>query len=217
MGRIRRDHTGRVDCILEEVQCFFVDAVDFLPPGGGAIHVPRVGHMANLAVFQELSASPSAIHSINSNIAYGCLPGHKSTASDALQAYLQAELASKYPTWVHVPKELWPPQWHKDPNCKRPMCLLKKSLYGHPESGGHWERHLTKAVVAIGGKPVLNHPSSFWFAEKKLLLTVYVDDLLLSGPQEFHGEFWTELTGAGIRLGDAEDLDRYLGRDHKYF
>ena len=169
-----------------------------------------------IAVFQELSASPSAVHTINANICYGCLPGNKTMAADALQAYLQAKLASKYPTWVHVPKELWPAHWHKR-GYKRPMCLLEKSLYGHPESGGHWEKHLTKALIGLGGEPMKDHPSSYWFAESKLLLTVYVDDLLLSGPSASHSKFWEQLQAAKINIGEPEDLDRYLGRDHKYF
>ena len=168
-----------------------------------------------IAVFQELSASPSAIHSINSNMAYGCLAGHKTTASDALQAYLQAELKTKQPTWVLIPRELWPEDWHAK-GYQKPMCRLVKSLYGHPESGGHWERHLTKSVVGMGGKPVDNHPSSFWFEESRLLLSVYVDDLLLSGPEGNHEGFWQKLQET-IRLGDPEPLERYLGRDHQYF
>ena len=169
-----------------------------------------------IAVFQELSASPSAVHTINANICYGCLPGNKTMAADALQAYLQADLATKHPTWVHIPKELWPKEWHNK-GYKRPMCLLKKSLYGHPESGGHWERHLVKALKGLGGEPIPEHPSSYWFAESKLLLTVYVDDLLLSGPSGNHSKFWERLQAASINIGEPEDLDRYLGRDHKYF
>ena len=167
-----------------------------------------------MAVFQELGASPTAIHIVNSNICYGCLPGNKTTMADAEQAYLQADLKSLHPTWVLIPKEIWPKEWHG--KFVRPMCRLKKSLYGHPESGGHWERHLTEAVLKVGGKPVQNHPSSFWFPESQLLLSVYVDDLLLSGPKENHEGFWTELRKS-IRLGDPESLDRFLGRNHRPF
>ena len=62
-----------------------------------------------------------------------------------------------------------------------------------------------------------DHPSSYWFAESKLLLTVYVDDLLLSGPEANHSKFWERLQAAKIDFGEPEELDRYLGRDHKYF
>ena len=94
------------------------------------------------------------------------------------------------------------------------MCLLERALYGHPESGAHWEQHLESAIKAIGGIVVPNHPSSFWFEDAKLLLTVYVDDLLLSGPSGAHDAFWKDLVGKGIKLDPAESLDRFLGRAH---
>ena len=47
-------------------------------------------------------------------------------------------------------------------------------------------------------------------------MTVYVDDLLLSGPTENHEVLWKRLrTGAhAIHLDDPEELDRFLGRTH---
>jgi len=165
------------------------------------------------AVFQELSASPTTVQAANSNIAYGMLPGNKSTQSDAIRAYVQSLLKGKCQTWVQVPYMLWPKHW-KNQKWRKPMCLLERALYGHPESGGHWERHLEEAIRAINGIPVPNHPSSFSFEESKLLLTVYVDDLLLSGPAEHHEGFWKELIAKGIKLDPAEDLDRFLGRSH---
>ena len=95
------------------------------------------------------------------------------------------------------------------------MCFLRKAIYGYPESGGHWERHLTKAIVALGGEAVPNHPSTFWIPDSKLLLTVYVDDLILSGPSDAHSDFWTKLRAAPINIEDPESLDRFLGRTHR--
>ena len=60
-----------------------------------------------------------------------------------------------------------------------------------------------------------NHPSCFWFAELKLLLIIYVDDLLLAGPSEHHEAFWKKL-GALVTLGPPEPMDRYLGRHHVF-
>jgi len=117
-----------------------------------------------VAVFQELSASPTSVQDANSNIAYGLLPGNKSTVADAVRAYIQSLLKAKHKTWVRVPKELWPPSWHKR-GYKKPYCLLERALYGHPESGGRWERHFTDAVKKIGGVSVSGHPSCFWFQE----------------------------------------------------
>ena len=90
-----------------------------------------------------------------------------------------------------------------------------KALYGHPESGGHWERHLTEAVLRIGGEKIPEHPSSFWFKDWRLVLSVYVDDLLVSGPAEHHEEFWSTLQKkGGVRIEPPEPVDRFLGRKH---
>jgi len=168
-----------------------------------------------VAVFQELSASPTAITTANANIAYGQIPGNKTTQADAVQAYLQSNLKARRKTWVTIPRELWPQAWI-DAGMKRPCCVLQKALYGHPEAGGHWEKHLEAAVEKCGGEAVEGHPSSFWFASERLLLTVYVDDLLLSGPEENHDAFWQRLRHgpAPIDIEDPEPLGRFLGRDH---
>ena len=170
----------------------------------------------NLAVFQELSASPTSIQSANSCLAYGLLPGHSTTQADAIRAYIQSLLGSKCKTWVALPKELWPQSW-KAQQYQKPMVLLVKSLYGHPESGAHWEMHLEKAVKLCGGKPIPGHPSGFWFPKQRCFMTVYVDDLLLSGPTDRHDEIWSALRDpkkGDIRLEDPTPLERFLGRHH---
>ena len=167
------------------------------------------------AIYQELNASPTSIHSANSNLAYGMLPGNATTQADAVRAYVQSTLKSKHDTWVTIPPLLQPKKWRGKYN--RPTCRLIKSLYGHPESGAHWEQHLTAAIRRCGGEPVDMHPSSFYMKDLKLLLTVYVDDLLLSGPAGNHEKFWRLLTDkkvGNIRVEDPEPLDRFLGRKH---
>eukprot|EP00973_Karenia_brevis_P070942 9858274-Karenia_brevis.AAC.1 len=79
------------------------------------------------------------------------------------------------------------------------MCKLVKALYGHPESGAHWQRHLTAAIERCGGKPIHDHPSSFWFPEERIMFTVYIDDLLMSGPSQYHSTIWSRLTDPKIR------------------
>jgi hypothetical protein len=165
------------------------------------------------AIFQEMSSCPTTIHTTNSTIAYGSLPGNACETADAVRAYIQCELKSVHRTWVRIPRELWPASWH-DKGYVAPMCLLVKALYGHPESGGHWEQHLTSAVVAIGGETIPDHPSSFWFPESRALLTVYVDDLMLSGPIGSHAAVWAALRAHPIDIDAPEPLTRFLGRTH---
>ena len=122
------------------------------------------------------------------NLMYGLLPNHKTSTADAIKAYVQSELRSKYPTWIQLPKELWPKQWHG--KFRNPVVLLVKSLYGHPEAGAHWEQHLREIVESLGGEELDGHPSSFFFKSTGLLLSVYVDDLVSSGPEKLRTCDW---------------------------
>ena len=50
------------------------------------------------AVYEELGARPTSVQGLNACLAYGSLPGHSCTAADAVKAYVQAFLKSKYKT-----------------------------------------------------------------------------------------------------------------------
>ena len=133
----------------------------------------------------------------------------KTTQADAIRAYVQTTLKSKHLTYVRIPPALQPASWKG--KYREPYCRLVKALYGHPESRGHWERHLQKALLSCRAKPVQNHPSSFWFATERLLLTIYVVGLLLSGPATFHNPLWRQLSRV-LSFDPPEELDVFLGR-----
>jgi hypothetical protein len=69
-------------------------------------------------------------------------------------------------------------------------------------------------VIAIGGRTVPGHPSSFWWPDTKMLMTVYVDDLLLAGPSDGHKAIWDALSAHPIAIDPPEPLSRFLGRTH---
>ena len=120
-----------------------------------------------LAIYQDLAASPTLITSANANIAYGLFSGHKTTSADAVKAYIQSVLKSEHPTWVELPKELWPASWKDKFN--RPVVRLMKSLYGHPESGAHWQNHFESILKnEMKAQPLEGHQSSYFFPDSKL-------------------------------------------------
>ena len=166
------------------------------------------------AIYQELAASPTSIQAANANIAYGMFPGNKTTTADAVKAYVQSALKSKHPTWIALPPELMPAEWKG--KYRKPMVRLIKSLYGHPESGAHWERHLEDILSReFRAQAVEGHPSSYWMVDTGLLLTVYVDDLVLSGPDAAHSAFWKKLETL-VDVEEVTSLERFLGRHHEF-
>ena len=131
------------------------------------------------AVYQELGANPTSVQGLNNCLAYGALQGHATTTADAIKAYVQALLKSKHQTWIELPPELRPKWWRE--KFARPVVLLLRALYGHPDAGGLWEQHLAHIIRGLGGKEVPEFPGNYWFPQRRLLLSTYVDDLTLSG------------------------------------
>ena len=144
------------------------------------------------AVYRELGANPTSVQGLNACMAYGALPGNATTTADAIKAYVQAFLKSNFQTWIELPPELRPSWWRQ--KFARPVVLLLRALYGHPEAGGLWKQHLKVVLRQLGGEEIQEYPGNFWFPKQRLMLSTYVDDLTLSGPQEEHQSFWAELT-----------------------
>ena len=142
--------------------------------------------------------------------AYGAFPGNATQQCDAEQAYIQAKLQGT-PTWVRLPKELWPPEWRGE--FRDPVVKLNLALYGHPDSGGHWEKHCNEALDKAGFVKVHPWRSTFWHDKLKLLLVVYVDDFKMSGPKNNLSEGWRAIR-RGIVTDDPKPVNKCLGCQH---
>ena len=118
------------------------------------------------AVYQELGANPTSVQGLNACLAYGSLPGNRATAADAVKAYVQALLSSKYKTWIELPPELRPKYWKQQ--FVKPVVLLIKALYGHPDAGGLWEQHLKVIIKNLGGQEVPEYPGNFLLPRYKV-------------------------------------------------
>ena len=81
------------------------------------------------------------------------------TTADATKAYVQALLKSKYQTWITLPPELRPRWWRE--RFVKPVVLLVKALYGHPDAGGLWEARLKGFISELGGREVVGFPGNF--------------------------------------------------------
>lgn len=65
----------------------------------------------------------------------------------------------------------------------------------------------------LGGRELEQQPSCYYFERLGLTMSVYVDDLTLSGPQQNHSPFWATLRQS-IDLEDPAPLTKVLGRNH---
>ena len=167
---------------------------------------------ADVALFSELGSSPANMEAGKSLDAYGSMPGNTVMQGDGKQAYTQA-LMKGTPTWVRLPKDRWPKEWTG--KFSDPVVQLVLALYGHPDSGGLWQRHCEQQLFAVGFISVHPEcwPSMFWHPKLKLLLGVYVDDFKMAGPKCNMEEGW-KLISKNIDMDQPEEAGRYLGCDH---
>ncbi|CAE7489935.1 unnamed protein product [Symbiodinium natans] len=177
----------------------------------------------NHVLFEDVATTPTSLVALNIALFFGCQDGNAVSLADAIQAFLQADLAEagEPDTWVILPEELWLDTWHKAyPSGSKLVVRLKRSLYGHPLAGKLWQKHLASVLTSFGGVEMDLFPSNFIFqmGSHTLLLNVYVDDLTLSGAKHLHAQFWKRLR-AHIKLEDECYIEasnaRILGRGHR--
>ena len=167
----------------------------------------------NWAIFQDLGSCPATMDAARAADAYGCFEGHDAEQADAEQAYTQATLVGTK-TWVRLPKDEWPASWHG--KYHDPVCPLVLALYGHPDSGGHWEQHCEKALLEGGYTAIPGWKSCYWHASLKLMLIVYVDDFKLAGPKCNLAAGW-KLIRDKVKTDQPHAVDVFLGCKHEAF
>ena len=141
--------------------------------------------------------------------AYGFLPDNDIEQADAEQAYVQAAIQGPQ-LWISLPKESQPRSWQ---DYRRPVCLLKKALYGHPDSGTYWEEHCDAMLTKQGFTRISDWQSCYLHKPLNLFLIVYVDDFKLAGPRNNLHQGWT-LIRQSLNLDPPQPLSHFLGCTH---
>ena len=148
------------------------------------------------------------------------LPGCDGQAADAVSAYTQVKKEDA-PKLLKIPKSECPDIGIRLPPHKRPkswssmedpIVLLERNLYGHPWAGLLWERQFEKILLKYGWEKVFNWDCLFVHRQKRLFLSVYVDDIKLAGKKQNIDPMWNVLNKE-IDLGEPTSfLDHvYLG------
>lgn len=167
-------------------------------------------------LFQEVGATPSNMVSCKTSLCCASAKGHIATQRDAEQAYIQSRIDTpgRPETWVRLPRDWWPPSWFNQdgsPKYVDPVCLLEKSLYGHPESGPLWDKKMCGIMKKLGYTKSSTSPGVFFNPITNAEVNVYVDDFVLFCSPNMIETLWNELDRE-IKFKDPHvELDRYLG------
>lgn len=168
-------------------------------------------------MFQDLGSSPASMQAGKSVYCYACFPGHVCQQSGAEHAYVQAALKGT-DTWIALPREAWPAHWFDksgNPLYDQPVVILLRALFGHPDAGTYWEQHCDTAVNSMGFETVESWPPCYFHKEWTLLLSVYVDDFKMSGPETSMAKAWSK-SREHIEMDDPVPAGLYLGCKHNY-
>ena len=126
----------------------------------------------------------------------GALKGSKFPTRDAKKAYIQSSIDApgRPRTWIRLPKFLWPKSWFNADGTaeyKDPVRILKRALYGHPESGAIWDKKMHKVMKECGFLHVgEGSPGVFYNPFLGAEMIVYVDDFLLISPAKHEAQIW---------------------------
>ena len=148
------------------------------------------------------------------------LPGCAGQAADAVSAYTQVKMEdapkllktpkSECPDiWIRLPRHKWPKSWS---SIEDPVVPLERNLYGHSFGGLYGKGNLRKFFLKYGWEKVPNWERLFVNREKRLFLSVYVDDIKLDGKKQNLDPMW-KLLNKEVDLGEPTSfLDHvYLG------
>ena len=148
------------------------------------------------------------------------LPGCDGQAADAVSAKTQVKMGDapkllKIPKsecpdiWIRLLRHKWPKSWS---SMEDPVVLLERNPYGHLLAGLSWERKFEKILLKYGWEKVSCWECLFVHREKRLFLSVYVDDIKLDGKKQNINPMW-KILNKEVDLGEPTSfLDHvYLG------
>ena len=141
------------------------------------------------AVFTEQGSSASQMTAAKIMDIISRSPGCDGQAADAVSAYTQVKMEDahkllKIPKsecpdiWIRLPRHKWPKSRF---SMEDPVVPLERNLYGHRLAGLLWERQFEKILLKHGWEKIPNWECLFVHRERRLFLSVYVDDIKLAG------------------------------------
>ena len=91
------------------------------------------------------------------------------------------------------------------------VCKLNKALYGLKQSPRIWYRHLLNYLTALGYRALAEDHSVFLHPELNTIIAVYVDDLLIVGPNPHNIAQLKAQLSDKFQMSDLGPCQYYLG------
>ena len=148
------------------------------------------------AEFTEQGSSASQVTAAKVTDIISRRPGCAGQAADAVSACTQVKIEdapkllkihkSECPDIsIRLPRHRWPKSWS---SMEDPVVPFERNLYGHPLAGLLWERQFEKILLKYAWKKVSIRERLFVHREKRLFLSVYVDDIKLAGKKQYSSD-----------------------------
>jgi hypothetical protein len=146
---------------------------------------------------EKLESTPISVEGLRKLIAESALLGNTMFIGDVTGAYLETTLGEGAPEiWCFVP-EILRRNKKQYQGMEYPMVRLLKALYGLPRAGHDWDAAMRARLISKGWSALDNQNSIYAkvLDGKMCLLGVYVDDMIVSTPDELVDKVRAELSG----------------------
>ena len=172
-------------------------------------------------IYEEVSNAPASLAAARCCIAVAILLRMMVTFRDVEQAYLQAHIdgPDRVPTLVELPRDWWPDSWFYDalrqiPKYVRPLVILCRALYGHPEAGYLWDATFTSILLALGWALVEGWNGVFIHLDGSIII-LYVDDVLMAAVVANVAKHWHAMANHVDFKGKEQPILLYLGAQYR--
>ena len=105
------------------------------------------------------------------------------------------------------------PEGSIDENLKGKVCLLKKSLYGLPQSGRCWNERLDKTLIEIGLERLTGDPCVYRMkiGSEIIIIGIYVDDFIVVGSSVGCIDILMKRIAQEFEIKESPEISAFLG------
>lgn len=134
---------------------------------------------------------------------------------DVLQNLINGEIVGTCERKSKLAKEI-ATKWMKSlQKCRNPICKLEKALYGLRQSGLKWYQKLSQKLKEMGLEPSKLDPCLFLSRNKSIMVTVYVDDLLIATNDKKLLNQIKKSLAETFEMKDLGKVSKYVGIEFK--